>query len=444
MLCKECGKESQEGMKFCGFCGSCLEDKIKCDGCKEWVEDALNFCPHCSRKLKNADRVEVTENNNKIVTDRNTLFASLTNYIVIILCLGLFLVLFGKISGLKDNYFQITETSENVVDYVDASIKGISDFSTSDFEQLFFKNSSNFNKLNYLNLYMINEFDEIFIIQKDLVYVSLVLIITMMVLPLILLGYTIYDLTQLNKSNRYKKFFLVTLLLGLILVITTTLMGHLVSIGTISYLLLSCFGLLYSYIIDIVSKERRFSGKIFVSKLISSLTLFVLIFIATSNVATFHYQSKRENINFGKFALIYNHLRDSEVQIESSYFVRMFTTVGMKAVNEWVIYLALLIPILMTVTVGFLILVLISEISKHINLKKRNDYTTLFIWLAFILELSVISIITIVVKEFNAFITSYGDNLNLQIGSGIIILTILTLALAIYKSIIPKVLNEVM
>ncbi len=451
MICKVCGKESQDGLKFCGHCGSNLEGKVKCLGCNQWVNEDFTFCPHCSTKLnhKQDPAVIKIESEIKQEKNKNILFSSITNSIVIILCLGMALLLFGKIANYKfDTLDEKISVPANIVNFYESGIKGISDYSITDFTNQYkninLNDIESYQKINFLNVHMIDEYHDQYMVEKILIYVDIVLITAMLAIPLILFGMSIYNLIKFNNKPRYKKFFLFTLITGFILALTLPMIGYAIGSASVFYILFSCIGLIYSYIIEIVSKEKSFNRTTFTINSITSILIFGLIFIATSSIVKLTYtpqvgSKQTENINFGGFISLINHINidKTDISLFTSNFIKFL--VDITKTNGWITYSVLLIPILMIFVLGFLISSLISETLQNTNLTKGKSYSTFYIWTAFVFEILIIIDTVILVTGFNRYLMITNDtNYHLQLSMGIIFLTFITLALSLYKSVVSN------
>lgn len=60
MKCPKCGAENPENSKFCGQCGSLLEQKCRCSCGAELPAEAL-FCPECGMSIVLADTLSCIE-----------------------------------------------------------------------------------------------------------------------------------------------------------------------------------------------------------------------------------------------------------------------------------------------------------------------------------------------------------------------------------------------
>ncbi len=47
MQCSHCGKEIDDGGRFCGYCGSAQSENQRCTACGQEFTGSRNFCPHC-------------------------------------------------------------------------------------------------------------------------------------------------------------------------------------------------------------------------------------------------------------------------------------------------------------------------------------------------------------------------------------------------------------
>lgn len=51
-FCKSCGKQIQENIKFCNFCGAKIEDTIICKNCGKVISSNAKFCNFCGQQTK--------------------------------------------------------------------------------------------------------------------------------------------------------------------------------------------------------------------------------------------------------------------------------------------------------------------------------------------------------------------------------------------------------
>lgn len=51
--CSKCGRDGEEGQKFCANCGGKMEIPLtNCPSCKKPIDETEKFCPECGTKLK--------------------------------------------------------------------------------------------------------------------------------------------------------------------------------------------------------------------------------------------------------------------------------------------------------------------------------------------------------------------------------------------------------
>lgn len=54
MRCTKCGRELEEGMKYCPSCGREVGRKIKCETCGHEIQDTDRYCPYCGEAKNHA------------------------------------------------------------------------------------------------------------------------------------------------------------------------------------------------------------------------------------------------------------------------------------------------------------------------------------------------------------------------------------------------------
>lgn len=54
MYCTNCNKQIATGSKFCMYCGTKVEEKIRCSKCGEIIPKDGLFCPACGNRVNNS------------------------------------------------------------------------------------------------------------------------------------------------------------------------------------------------------------------------------------------------------------------------------------------------------------------------------------------------------------------------------------------------------
>jgi TM2 domain-containing membrane protein YozV len=88
--CKKCGKELQEGSKFCAACGQEVSTGIHCTSCNAELDDNTAFCKYCGtqthvEKNREEERYSFNQNATAIVGSKSKVLS-----IVLALFLGCF------------------------------------------------------------------------------------------------------------------------------------------------------------------------------------------------------------------------------------------------------------------------------------------------------------------------------------------------------------------
>jgi len=455
-----CNRENLDQFKFCGFCGSNLEGKIKCSKCKEWVDGNFSFCPHCSNKLK-AENEAVK---GKMSTfQKNKLNAIITNSLVISLCLGLFFILFAGI-GIKKLDISNDDTfkfSINFLDVCEATFNDITRYSMEDYREDMsrFTNDGHTRDFKSVNLLNALAIEDIFTIQTVFLYIIFILVISMMVIPLVSIGFAIYNLSNLKYKKDYKKYFIVSLLLGFILLFLLREVGFKAGVAVILYIIFSSMGLIYSLIIELINRTRIFNPKLFTLKLISSIFLIILILLTTANIGVLGSDGqgvKSAGLNYADYTIIINEKTHLGTPVSGFmglsdlkyYFPMLYNSSDMTKHYNWSIYVALLIPLFMIIVAGLLITTLGFEtVSNTLERKKKNP-TLLLLWLALAFEIIIIVLFIITTTCFNQSykylykIEEIQYLYKINISAGIIILTFFTIITVVYQTIVNKILKK--
>lgn len=443
MNCKFCGKENPDGTKICGHCGIQLEGKIQCKNCEKLINNDSSYCPHCGTVLsKDSYFKEKTVSGKTALNTKDILISSITNSVGLFFSILLMILLFCNFArldiprALSDDINQPLPL--NSIDFVDSIIARFSNYGMNDFMDEYGElEIHEISRINFLKIYMIKEFDNSVIVQRIAIYINILLILALLILPLILLILSIINLVHFKYTKTYKKFFFVILLLGLILSKTITLIGYRVTFPGILYIVIASLGLIYSFVVQIINKERNFDSKQFILKLITSLSLLLLVILVTNGLGRIRSENGLGfNIKLKDFLFILNSFNPG-LQFDELISSTILPT---GVIPQSLKIIAIVISVLVLIILGLLLSSLMIETKNNIEIKTKNiRLTTIFVWLSFSIEVAVIIMVIIFNIIYNNYLsTNKLGYISAHLGFTIIFTTLLTLALAIYLSIVPE------
>jgi hypothetical protein len=474
MICSKCSKENPEGMQFCGYCGNNLQGKVQCPKCGTWVDQSYQYCPFCAQKIVSGQPTKL--NNEETVAvkrpgsgrfDRNKICAIITNSLVILFSSLMVILLFFKLAFLKpiqiqENLLSDISIKVDLFDYFGTAIKSLSNYSMEDFNRegeaigigharTTEEMNELLNKINILNVFVINEFDQSFIFERIFIFVNLAIALAMMVLPAVAIGFGIYDLVKFRKRPMTKKLLVFSFMLGLIMVITTLLMGFKASTGIIFYLIFCGLGLIAHFVLETVAREKKFIGKVFATRLVTSLALLLMFILSTSSVVNVDFRtgtgtsSYSNDLIFRDFAGAFNKINSDEIELAQiqANLLNLIAGQEVDPINKWVNYIDFSFVMIMLVIIGLLIASITIETFRNLDTKPKKSAATLIMtWLAFGFEILALIMIIVIIIGYNSYFARVGlNNFRFSIGAGIIFFIIISLATAIYLSVTHRIQN---
>jgi hypothetical protein len=379
--------------------------------------------------------------------------------------------LFFKLAVLKPIQFEENQTFDisikvDLFDYVGTAIKSLSNYSMEDFiregERIGIGDVENseqmnelLNKFNILNVFAVNELDTSFIFERIFIFVNLAIVLAMMALPLVAIGFGIYDLVKFRKRPLTKKLLVLSFMLGLIIVITTLLMGFKASVGIICYLIFCGMALIAYYVLETVAKERKFIGKVFAARLITSLALLLIFILSTASVIHMNLRTLERgntkiysvNLIFSNFAGSFNKINNIEIDLAEiqTNLLNIITGQEVDPISRWVNYVDFSFAMIMLVVIGLLIASITIETFRNLDTKPKKSAATLILtWMAFGFEILALIMLIIIVIGYNSYFARVQlSQFVFYIGAGIIIFIIFSLATAIYQSVTYKIQNPI-
>lgn len=87
MICFNCKREIPDGSLFCNFCGSKVEEQLKCPACGKVIPEDSAFCPFCGMVINNNyGQLSNIDNNNEVETKNKK------NSKILIICLAILFI----------------------------------------------------------------------------------------------------------------------------------------------------------------------------------------------------------------------------------------------------------------------------------------------------------------------------------------------------------------
>jgi hypothetical protein len=244
-------------------------------------------------------------------------------------------------------------------------------------------------------------------------------------------------------------------MLGLILIITTLMMGYNVLGGIVWYLVFCGAGLVTLYFTGVSAGEIKFVSKVFVTRLVTSLTILILLVLSTRSVATYHFQvGSGHSTQYYSIGLLFSdfagaldkidyqgptsvHIRENIINIISNQRGNLIMAEVKKADFTF--------ALIMVVVIGLLIASFTTGAFRNLNPEpKAKSPTLLLIWIAVVFEIVSLFMLINIINNYNYyFLEVQPDLIYINIGIGFIIFMAVTLALAIYLTLTYKNQNRI-
>lgn len=448
IVCSKCGKENQDNHKYCGYCGTILNGKVTCNHCQNEIPADCIYCPHCGRKVdserenlndvNSSDYPQVT--NEKISNLKTNInIPIVTNMLVLIISFLSIILMFGNVSSVV---FNTNKIDNNIFDYCEASINGFKKYTLEDLidQYDYDANPDDFDKMN-LSFFMIDDARYKFESKSVIIQLSTLVMLAMIILPIILIYLTINDMNKKKEKERYKSFFLINVILSLSLIALISLLAFTPSFVLIFYVIISLIPLIYAYAIKANMGKIKFDKNKFITLLLIALTFIV----AQNRVLYFKDTFSRytERIDFGSFTSVVDYLYQrqagSSFLILGTPFINVFVGNKMQDANVWIIYFSLLIPLFIVTGLGFLLTGLYNEIKDQLQMHDDEDSATrTYLWISSAFFILAIVAIFVVNAVCNYFFTELYNDYKIGIEANTYFIVVISLTLAIYRTIVHK------
>ena len=151
--------------------------------------------------------------------------------------------------------------------------------------------------------------------------------------------------------------------------------------------------------------------------------------------------SYTEKIEYGTFVSVIDSLyqkSSSGLSLFSTPFTNMFVSKRMQEANVWIIYFSLIIPLFVVTSLGFLITSFISEARDNLNMNEDDDSrAVMYLWVSVLFSILSVAAVIVVNQVSSHFFSEFGhEYLSLTLSPNIVVVTILLLCLAVFRSII--------
>lgn len=408
MYCKKCGNKISFDASFCPNCGNNtdLNENLTCPRCNNIISDKDLYCRTCGYDLSctsNQEKIlnEKSENGDSSIINVNNYthlrpFKLMTN-IVTLLCAVLFIIF---------TFLPIFSTSLNLENKIDLFNYLINQDVSSTF---YYKgNEFNINSINIISSYKLLLVEQETAFTKTLlnhvglyVYGLMCFVLALIVIfSIIMIVYSIISIIKKSFYNNIKIFVSLIFALSLSFFFGFDNPG----IGLILLTILSFLLLAYYYIIEIVSKEKKFNIQHFIAKsILVSLLSLSIIFIG---FGTFSNNEVFARISMDTHGFKSNILSQTIIQMVyitdpkySSYITNIYV---------WLSSLSLFASIIGTV---FLTYSLASLLASYSNLNIPSPIKKITIGVIFLL-ISLIMDITFANFVFKSDYALYISNLS--------------------------------
>lgn len=268
-----------------------------CPRCQQKIIGDNNICPNCGYDLSSSNKTEAVLTfglkESVVVTSDETTELTYTQketplirnmqhlqniFLFVIAIMGILMFTFPLFSS-NNVWTSILKMQESGYKFDVLEILKISRYTT------FFTLSSNIEDYLLLKENVLNPTSVLFLYELSV----MIIVIVIVVLSVWLFGLALYNSYKKRLIPRfYKGIIGVNMALSLVLVFTLNCLGF----GPIFLALLSFFGLIFFYIADIISKERRFVKRHLIYKSICFVMLFALLVMSSFGLVNL-------NINLG-------------------------------------------------------------------------------------------------------------------------------------------------
>jgi hypothetical protein len=195
-----------------------------------------------------------------------------------------------------------------------------------------------------------------------------------------------------------------------------------------------------AYVIDLLSKQRKFNGMKFSLRLATLIGLFILVFLSFGNIGKFTTDNFVTTKDIQKVAIgdiidYVSFIGETDMEYPSFDFSGIMVGDEMEEANVWIVYFSLLIPLLTVASGAFIIWGFLSETKRNIGLKDKPTHTILYLWLAFTFKILAIASVIVLSKVFNFFTNEFmNESIKFNLSISMIVCAVLMLMLAIYQT----------